>query len=61
MWATNTLRLPKTFSGLYLQPNLITNTIKGILDAYFVIDRFVSDQVQARFHMDIFFSSNLPK
>jgi len=26
------IRLPKKFSALYLQPNLVTRTIKGILD-----------------------------
>ena len=34
-WMCTEIRLPKIFTALYLQSNLVTSTIKGILDIRF--------------------------
>ena len=55
------IRLPKTFAALYIQPNLVTTPVKGILEIsnvtpfafryIFWLGQFVSDQVQIKFHI----------
>ena len=55
------IRLPKTFSVLCFQPNLVTSPIKGILEiqnltpcalrSEFRHGRIVSDQLKIKFHI----------